>query len=154
MKIVSSNILKKEIIMKKILLLVSLLVLNACSGFEGEDGNYVSQKVSKIVFNYKEMPKSFSLEVENFNGDYLQYGLLNSHKEVIFQREVSKGDKETMICQTYSNEITFVAYDCIINSRFNGNRSQNLIIKKSIIYTLYSIGEDRDKANFGEIFIK
>ena len=128
--------------MKKLLLGVGLVAglisLNGCGG----DDDY-GQTPYYTIYDGTQIPKKFSLNVQNVSTKNLKYWLEDKEHKKIFERKVNKKDTEKIFCTEYSNEELFIAYDCIVafNDKNKEQEKLNIILKKNIQYSFKLLGE-------------
>lgn len=127
--------------------------LNGC----GEEEKEVKKDGFKSSFSKKNMPKKFSINIENIKGSNITYWLENSSKIEIFSRVLEEQEKEAVECIQYSDEETLATYDCTISSsKSSKNKTESIILMKELKYNFYaSFGNKADNKKFdlGEIFL-
>ena len=119
--------------MKKIFMFSFIVLL--FSGCGGDEDYGVTPYY--ITYDETRLPKSFNIQVQNVSTQNLKYWLEDKNHKKIFERKVSKKFTEKIICSEYSNENSFIAYDCLIvfSDKDREKEKKEIILEKNMNYS-------------------
>jgi hypothetical protein len=132
------------------LFVLIILGLHGC----GSSEEYNAQPYE--IMSMTQIPKEFSVEVENYSTKNFEYWLESPSKEVLFLRKVKNGkgkaNTEKIFCTEYSNEETLVAYECDVtfSDKKREKESESIVLEKGLRYMFRFSGNAPTEYTEGE----
>jgi hypothetical protein len=121
-----------------------ILMLGACE--DGTERVENTELKSSASIYFDPFYEKIEIKVINTNNNLYKYSFESEEKEKLISREVKKGNTERVKCKLYSDEGTFISYDCDIALNGKNIDKINLLLNKGVKYTLYTLDNNESNA--------